>query len=168
MKEHIAKDGLWTHLPPRPWRYHGFTIETYQACHGAPIQPGYACDHCSTGIKETHWFTGANGKRFGVGSTCVGKMLREMRTKSLAAAERAIKKERNRKSRERAAAKRRADRQKAEAMLVETRGAAEQIPHPAEWAAEQGLTLADWAEWMLTHGGGPASKKVVARLEALR
>lgn len=161
-----AKDGLWTHLPPRPWRYRGMTIETYQACQGASAQPGYACDHCRTGIKETHWFESLpTGKRFGVGSTCVYKMLREMRTKSLSAAERQIRKIRREKARERSAKKRSADRRAATISVYRARLTLRSEPHPIKWRAEQGDTRYDWARWMLRHGGGRAYRQVLAYLQ---
>ena len=46
----------WPHLPAPPWRYLGMTVEKYQACPGAPIQPGASCDHCGTGIMDVHLF----------------------------------------------------------------------------------------------------------------
>ena len=162
-----TRDPNWTHLPPRPWAYIGGSTKTYQACHGAPIQPGAACDHCGTGIIEVHTFRGADGRLFEVGSTCVEKMFREMRTKSLSAAMRKIKNERNAKARARAKIKRTADKADAELLTTTKRDAASRLPHPAQWAADQGKTLADWAEWMLRFGGGPAAKQVIQKLSSL-
>jgi regulator of protease activity HflC (stomatin/prohibitin superfamily) len=109
------------------------------------------------------------GERFKVGCVCVDKMIREAGTptNSLAAAREHARKERNRRARERAAVRRQADKDQARALLAANREAAEALPHPSKWRAEQGDTLADWAQWMLQNGGGPAAKDVIAALEAL-
>lgn len=154
----------WTHLPARPWKYTGCTREVYQACHGAPIQPGTSCDHCGTGIAEVHNFLSVEtGKTFKVGSSCVYKMLAEMQCKALTAAEVAIRKARNKAARARAAKKKANDRETAAALLTEHATLFATLPHPRGF---YGKTLADFATWMLANGGGPAAKQVVAALTA--
>lgn len=56
-----------------PFRMTGCTRRLYQACHGAPIQPGAACDYCGTGIIWTFTIQSDDGKTFIVGSDCVRK-----------------------------------------------------------------------------------------------
>ena len=68
-----AKVHAFAHLGEYPYTYIGYEYLTYQACPGAPIQVGGACDHCLTGIKDAFYFRSADGKKFKVGSTCVAK-----------------------------------------------------------------------------------------------
>jgi len=56
-----------------PFRFVGAHVKTYQACHGAPVQPGGSCAYCGTGIMECCVIRDANGKEFIVGNVCVGK-----------------------------------------------------------------------------------------------
>ena len=58
-------------LGKAPFKFFKYTEETYQACHGAPIQPGGCCDYCGTGIIRTCWIKSADGKEFKVGADCV-------------------------------------------------------------------------------------------------
>ena len=175
----------WPHLPAAPWKYTGRTREVYQAIPGAPdcpLQPGASCDHCGTGIYETHHFVGAEGAHFKVGSDCIRAMVKQAREDaaeaklppSLVAAERAVKASKNEAARARAAVRRdkaaaeRADaKARARELLAARRDLARAKPHPLAWRAERGDTLADWAEWMLANGGGPACAQVLAALEAL-
>jgi hypothetical protein len=43
----------------------------FQACPGAPIQPGSSCDYCGQGIRYVYWIKGRTGSAFKVGSDCV-------------------------------------------------------------------------------------------------
>lgn len=61
-----------------PFECVGYHRAAYQACQGAPIQPGGCCAHCGTGIYECFVIQGttpttAGHKTFIVGSTCVMK-----------------------------------------------------------------------------------------------
>lgn len=60
-------------LGKAPFRFVGFYEKTYQACPGAPIQPGSTCDYCGQGIMICCEILSADGKRFKVGSDCVNK-----------------------------------------------------------------------------------------------
>ena len=68
MKQHP-----FTHLGPGPYRFISYELRYYQACPGAPIQPGSTCDHCGAGIKHVYFCRTADDKLFKVGSTCVLK-----------------------------------------------------------------------------------------------
>lgn len=46
----------------------------FQACQGAPIQPGTSCDYCGTGIMYVFVVKGATGREFKVGCDCVEKV----------------------------------------------------------------------------------------------
>ncbi len=54
-----------------PFRFMGMTKRVYQACSGAPIQPGASCDYCGTGIMYVYHIQDADGKKFHVGCECV-------------------------------------------------------------------------------------------------
>lgn len=62
-----------TGLGKPPFRVVGFSVQKYQACHGAPIQPGSSCDYCGTGIMNVFHIKGADGATFKVGIDCVQK-----------------------------------------------------------------------------------------------
>ena len=54
-----------------PFRFVGMEKKIYQACHGAPIQPGGMCDYCGQGIMFLCTIRDRDGKTFIVGSDCV-------------------------------------------------------------------------------------------------
>jgi hypothetical protein len=51
----------------------------YQACAGAPFQPGGSCDYCGTAIVNQFWIVGSNPaqKPFKVGCDCVEKVFKQ-------------------------------------------------------------------------------------------
>jgi len=157
------------HLPPTPWRFIGYR-ELIHVVPGAAPRAGGTCDHCSTGIRDSFWFRGSDGVAFKVGSTCVVKIaaIAGTNSRAISQAEREIREVRNAKSRARAAAKRATQRTEGTRLLWATRKASRALPHPRTWGADQGLTLANWAAWMLRHGGSRASLVVIERLSALQ
>lgn len=58
-------------LGKAPFRCVGMVEKVYQACQGAPVQPGGSCDYCGNGIRYCFQVKGADGKLFEVGSDCV-------------------------------------------------------------------------------------------------
>lgn len=56
-----------------PFHVAGFHVAKYQACHGAPVQPGASCDHCGTAIMNVYTIRAADGYTFKVGCDCVAK-----------------------------------------------------------------------------------------------
>lgn len=60
-------------LGKAPFRVVGFEEKTYQACPGAPVQPGSTCDYCGTAIRQVFHIASADGKQFKVGCDCVLK-----------------------------------------------------------------------------------------------
>ncbi len=56
-----------------PFRFFRFSTMKFQACPGAPIQPGTCCDYCGTGIMNVCHIRAADGKEFKVGCDCVAK-----------------------------------------------------------------------------------------------
>lgn len=61
-------------LGKAPFRYVGMGVKTYQACQGAPIQPGGTCDYCGTGIMYCYGIKSADGKHSVVGCDCIAKV----------------------------------------------------------------------------------------------
>jgi hypothetical protein len=89
----MAKHGAdWVHpfevagLGKAPFRFVGSERRVYQACPGAPIQPGTSCDYCGTGIMYVAWVQGKDGKKFKVGLDCA---MRTEDTKLIAEARKA-------------------------------------------------------------------------------
>lgn len=60
-------------LGKAPFRYTGMHESVYQACPGAPIQPGSSCDYCGTGIRYCFGIRSADGVTSKVGSECIHK-----------------------------------------------------------------------------------------------
>lgn len=58
-------------LGKAPFRCVGSFELKWQACPGAPIQPGGSCDYCSQGIMYAYAIKSADGRRFKVGCDCV-------------------------------------------------------------------------------------------------
>ncbi len=139
-------------LGKAPFRFDGFEVKTYQACHGAPVQPGASCDFCGTGIMNVFWIKGADGKRFKVGCDCVEKT-----------GDRGLLKVINAKVAEhkRELAHARIERKVAEARLVlpTIADALRSQPHPYEWLAKKGCSKLDFVEWTLAHAGWSAQER---------
>ena len=74
-----ATCATWIHpferadLGRAPFRFSGYGIESYQACPGAPVQPGATCDYCGSGIKHVYRVTDADGRQSKLGSECINK-----------------------------------------------------------------------------------------------
>ena len=60
-----------------PYRCVGSAVVTYQACHGAPVQPGSSCDYCGQGIMNVYSVQAACKSVFKVGCDCVRKTCSE-------------------------------------------------------------------------------------------
>ncbi|MGH7164981.1 MAG: hypothetical protein ACREIS_05585 [Nitrospiraceae bacterium] len=140
---------VFEHLGQAPYRFVGYSQETYQACPGAPIQPGTSCDHCGTGISDVFRFVSADGRGFKVGSMCVDK-----------AGDRGLKKQIgstvNEVRRKRQAERDRVRIGAAKAWFDGNRAAFEAEAHPRGFKDRetgQALTLADYIEWMFANAG---------------
>lgn len=60
-------------LGKAPFRVVGFSVRKYQACQGAPVQPGASCDYCGTGIMNVFEILSSDARKFVVGCDCVAK-----------------------------------------------------------------------------------------------
>lgn len=56
-----------------PFKFVDFYTARYQACPGAPVQPGAGCEFCGTGIMQVCVIESADKKRFKVGVDCLRK-----------------------------------------------------------------------------------------------
>mgnify|MGYP001611198803 CR=1 FL=1 len=148
---------IFPHLGIAPFRYLGYQKRRFCAP-GEPPRAGATCDHCGTAIAYCFLFRSADGRRFKVGSTCVGKS-------GDAGLKRAIASDVAKHRRE--TAKARADVLFASALAAlatePVRAALAAQPHPSAWAAAKGLTLLDSVEWLLMHAGQTGRTKI-ARL----
>ena len=149
-------------LGKAPFKLVGVTEERYQACPGAPVQPGGSCDYCGHAIVVHCHIESADGKRFKVGSDCVKKIgdkgLYDPIKRQISEMKRRARWE---KDQQRIAAGRK---------LLENpklRMHLSSIPHPNSWRAEQGDSLLNWAEWMFVHAGNSGMIGVCRRLETI-
>jgi hypothetical protein len=157
-------------LGKAPFYFVGLTEKTYQACHGAPVQPGGTCAFCGTGIRYCCQIKSADGARFVVGCDCVQRLADERNDGSdtalalrklaavVSAAERKI------------AAQKRAQKAAGVLASIETsladaaiRATLETRPHPRAFA---GLSLLNWCEWMLANAGAKGRAEVAKAIKA--
>lgn len=152
---------VFAHLGAAPYRFVGHSVEQYQACPGAPIQPGTCCDHCGTGISDVYRFESADGNRFKVGSTCVEKAGDRGLVREIAATVNRIKGERK--------AKRDGARiVAAREVFAADRGRFEAEAHPMGFRnRETGetLTMADWLDWTFANAGMAGRVKAAKMIE---
>lgn len=137
-------------LGAAPFRCVASYEKTYQACQGAPIQPGGSCDYCAAGIRYVFLIQGADGRKFEVGSSCVEKCAKKgdrVLTEVQAEARR-IKREAKR-ARDLA----RIDRLTAHVEQPEVKAELSSQPHPLDFRAAQGDTRLDGALWTLKNAG---------------
>lgn len=135
-----------------PFRCTGHSVAKYQACHGAPIQPGASCDYCGTGIVDVFHVRSSDGRAFKVGCDCVrrvfakfdGSIPPEFRHEIAAM-------EREKREAKRVAAWNRltARRDQALATLATHSSLFLNEPHPNEYYASTGKTRRDYLDWML-------------------
>lgn len=143
-----------------PYKFTGFSVSTYQACSGAPIQPGSSCDYCGAGIRDVFTFRSANGKAFKVGSSCCRKSGDKYIT---TVAQREMRKVNLERRHVREAAK----IEQAKTLLASdsVRANLQTQPHPNDWRASEGDTLLNWAEWMMDHSGNAGKLRVLKVLK---
>jgi hypothetical protein len=129
-----------------PFRFVGVERKAYQACHGAPIQPGGSCQYCGTGIIECCIIRDAEGKTFIVGNVCVRKTndrgLIDTVKREVSRLRREAKREKD--------SKRIAD---AKALLSSVADSLAAKPHPTDFMAEKGHTLLSYVEFLFDNAG---------------
>lgn len=151
-----------------PFHFIGFSKMAYQACQGAPVQPGTSCDYCGTGIMYVCHIKSADGKTFKVGCDCVNKTGDAGLLKAY----------------KRSAEYRRHQRELRHAKDViktaelteiiarpQVQASLRALPHPHSYYAEKGKTYLDYVQFMVSCSGaaGRASllKWLRERLDAL-
>lgn len=148
-------------LGTAPFRVVGFAVKKYQACHGAPIQVGGSCDYCGTGIMDTFYIRGADGREFKVGSDCVYKT----GDKGLVDT---VKRKANRIKRERTVERESKRIEAAKETFAAHRAAFEASPHPRGFKDREtgrALTLADEVDWMMERAGHSGRMRTARAIE---
>jgi len=127
-----------------PFKVLGCFESKYQACHGAPVQPGSSCDYCGNGIMQVFRVRGADGREFKVGCDCVLKAgdegMRRVVNRMVADARNAARHARE------------ADEHKVFEFALaspEFREILARIPHPMGFEG----TALTWATWTLRNAG---------------
>lgn len=133
-------------------------------------QPGGTCHYCGTGIRYCFWIESAEGRKFYVGSDCVGHL---GDTKLVAVVMSAERKRKNALARDRREKKRReqaeADAREVASRLHEYRAALdvlEAFPHPTPYFAGQGKTRADYFRYFESADGSPSLYKLNEAVKA--
>ena len=144
-----------------PFRFLGMEEKAIYYPDGTSQAAG-TCHYCGTGIRYCYWIGSADGRKFYVGSDCVAHL---GDTKLVAVVMSAERKRKNALAAKRRDEKRKAERE-AQAAEVERRmpeyaaalAALESRPHPHEYFAAQGKTLADYYRYFEASGKPPYGK----------
>jgi hypothetical protein len=151
-------------LGKAPFHFTGVVTEkTYQACQGAPVQPGSSCDYCSTGIRYEFWVRSADGHEFKVGCDCIHKTGDRGLVQQISAAERELRKKKNTAAKERKIARIATRVAAAKEKLPLVRGTLSSQPHPSKYFADQGKTLLDYVIWCLDNGAGEKAAFIIEK-----
>jgi len=133
-------------LGKAPFRLMATNVNKYQACPGAPIQPGGTCDYCGSSIMYEFFIRSQDGKTFKVGSDCVCKTedagLR--RVVNAKVREMKIKATHERQDARIAAA---------HALLPSVEAKLRALPHPQDWRAAAGESKFSQIAWYLANAG---------------
>jgi hypothetical protein len=134
--------------------------KTYQACQGAPVQPGGTCDYCGNAIRYCFGVRSADSKTFVVGCDCVEKIGDSGLVRQIAPAVRKLR-------RDKAAAR-------AAAVAVELNQAIQSraermasLPHPLGYSDRvtgARLSMLDWARWMNNNCGATGKAAILRRI----
>jgi hypothetical protein len=148
-------------LGQAPYKFLGIRKVTFQACYGAPVQPGACCMFCSTGIVYQFWLRSADNKTFFVGSDCIYKSgdagLKSIIDPHVKAHEAEMRREReNHFISEFKAFTERVDYWKRTELTGQ--------PHPNSYWASTGKTLADYQFFCYSHAGQSAKAKMARRI----
>lgn len=147
-------------LGKAPFRYTGMTEASYQACPGAPVQPGAGCDFCGRGIRYVFHVRSADGKQFKVGSDCIAKTGDAGLRKAISADKQKLDADKRV-----AHAMKKAEAAREILARDDVREALAAEPHPYAWMAEKGHTRLSWAEWMLDNAGNKGRVTVANYLQ---
>lgn len=135
---------------PGPYRFIGQEESKFQACHGAPVQPGTSCDYCGTGIIDTYWFKSAAGVVFKLGSDCMAKAAKMSDDYPLQTLAVKLKRAHNLKTRHAREMEKVAEFR---AFLESRKDDLAALPHPTAWRAAKGETFLNYCQWMDKNAG---------------
>lgn len=148
-------------LGKAPYTFIGIEKRTYQACYGAPVQPGSSCMFCSTGIVYLFWLRSADGKKFFVGSDCIMKSgdagLKSVIDPHVKAHEREMRQERENYYISEFA-------KFVTANNYWTRPELVNAPHPNGYYASIGRTLSDYQKYCYEHAGLTARARMARKI----
>lgn len=132
---------------------------------GGGSQPGGTCRFCGTGIMYEYLIKSSDGRLFVVGSDCVHKTNDPKLVPAVESLERQRKREMAREARRRrdqaALAKAQEQLPGLREWVKASREQLSAIPHPNQWRASQGDSLADYLEWSLAHRSAVDSVGVI-------
>jgi|ERR1043166_901593 hypothetical protein len=131
-------------LGKAPFTFIGMEEKVFQACPGAPRQPGGCCDYCGTGIHYQFHIKSADNKFFKVGSDCVHKTDDAGLRRVIDAKVAEMKREASHKRDDARIAA-------ARALLPQVREILAAQPAPLEWKPQN--TKLDTVEWYLANAG---------------
>lgn len=152
-------------LGKAPFQFIGWRDSFYQACPGAPVQPGSSCCYCATGISRQFHVRSADGKQFFVGSTCIDKV-NEKGSKLVSDVDRVRNKIKSQQAHLRAQER---TIEALEWMLNKNlRTHLDRLHHPLVWRSDNGDTLLDWACWMMNNSGNAGRVRVHRTLKKIR
>ncbi len=152
-----------SHLGLAPFRCVGWYESKYQACHGAPIQPGSSCDYCGQGIMLVFRIKSSDGKEFKVGCDCVAKTARECAKTDIERDARSVVDQVN-KIRTAVSNARKDEHIKAAIAKLDDNASALDIQ--IEIAGKQRNAF-DYLRWMFTHGGRTGKLKAAKKTDEL-
>lgn len=142
-------------LGKAPFKFVRMTEKVYQACHGAPVQPGSSCDFCGTAIRYEFWIKSSDQKEFKVGCDCVEKTndlgLRRVVDGVMADFKRTQLRIKN---------DAKVEEIKSLLAKVDVQARLKSLPHPHAGMASEGKTLLDYASWMMRNAGMAGTLKL--------
>lgn len=147
-----------------PFRCIGSYESKYQACPGAPIQPGSSCDYCGQGIMLVCQIRSADKREFKVGCDCVTKTYRECASTDLERDARKVVDQVN-KLKTAAANKRKDIRIAAALAKLEANRTA--LAELTVFDGRQDRNALERLEWLFTHAGRTGKMKASAELDRL-
>jgi hypothetical protein len=136
-----------------PFRFIGARENWYSAGPGHK-QPGGSCDFCGNGIANEFWFKSADGKQFKVGSECFHKSGDKVNVS-------AVHKAKVDMDRDKRHAREKAKLEIGEPLFMQVLAAAKDKPHPNDYFAKQGKTLADYLEYLWKASGTTGKLKLI-------
>lgn len=143
-----------------PYRFVGQYESKFQACPGAPVQPGTSCDYCSTGIMQVYKVRSADGREFKVGCDCIRKVDDAGLVKIVADHERKAR-------RAKADAKAKAVSAELAVVLEAVTPKLQAMPHPFPAYAAQGRTMLDSVKNRLGGSGAAGRARLLKELKTL-